>query len=281
MNAVVEIASPHDDEGVRRLVRSQTMPGRVRMSFCREPNFSIGCAVTGDEHQILVARSSPEGEIVGVACRSTRRVFMNGRERRIGYLGQLRIDERYRGRWLLPRGFAMLERLQQADPVPQYLASIVDGNHEATTLLVDKRRRTFPYFREVARYVTLAIWVRRAKPPLAAGIDIAPASPDQLADLSAFLRHQGVRRQLSSVWSADRIAALAAYGLSLEDIASRAAGAIVGVLALWISPPNIGIATRLAATGADSPSSGNGPQRCSARMHRRRREWYASLLRDV
>jgi hypothetical protein len=234
MNAVVEIASPHDDEGVRRLVRSQTMPGRVRMSFCREPNFSIGCAVTGDEHQILVARSLPEGEIVGVACRSTRRVFLNGRERRIGYLGQLRIDERYRGRWLLPRGFAMLERLQQADPVPLYLASIVDGNHEATTLLVDKRRRTFPRFREVARYVTLALWVRRAKPPLATGIDITPASPDQLADLSAFLRCQGVRRQLSSVWSADRIGALAAYGLSLGDIRiARRQGTIVGVLALW------------------------------------------------
>jgi hypothetical protein len=234
MNAVVDIASPHDDEGVRRLVRSQTMPGRVRMAFCREPNFAIGCAVTGDEYQILVARAADNGEIVGVTCRSTRAVFLNGAQQRIGYLGQLRIDERYRGRWLLSRGFAMLERLQRTDPLPAYLMSIVGGNDEARTLLVDKRRRSFPRFREVARYVTLAIWVRRAKTPVASDVDLAPASPDQLDELTAFLQLHGARRQLSSVWTPERLLALGAYGLTLGDIRiARRRGAIAGVLALW------------------------------------------------
>jgi hypothetical protein len=237
MNAVVDIASPHDDEGVRRLVRSQTMPGRVRMAFCREPNFAIGCAVTGDEYQILVARASDGGEIgeiVGVTCRSTRVVFMNGRQQRIGYLGQLRIDERYRGRWLLSRGFAMLERLHRSDPLPAYLMSIVEGNDEARTLLVDKRRRSFPHFRDVARYVTLAIRVRRLKAPLASDVELAPASSDQLDELAAFLQLHGARRQLCSVWTPERLLALGAYGLPLGDIrVARRRGAIAGVLALW------------------------------------------------
>jgi hypothetical protein len=158
MNLDVSPALPADDTGVRKLLRSQAMPGRVRFSFCREPDFSIGCAVTGDDYRILVARSS--GEVVGVACRSVRRVFLNGREQRIGYLGQLRVDERYRGRWLVSRGFGMLEQMHREDPLPAYLASIVDGNDEATGVLVRKARPGFPEFREVARYVTLAVRVK-------------------------------------------------------------------------------------------------------------------------
>ena len=97
MSVAVSVASAADDAGVRRLLRSQVMPGRVRLSFCREPDFSIGCAVTGDDYRVLVARAQPDDEVVGVACRSVRRVFLNGREQRLGYLGQLRVDDRYRG----------------------------------------------------------------------------------------------------------------------------------------------------------------------------------------
>jgi hypothetical protein len=163
MSVAVTLASAADDAAMRRLVRSQAMPGRVRLSFCREPDFSIGCAVTGEDYRILVARPADGEDVVGVACRSVRRVFLNGREQRIGYLGQLRVDERYRGRWLVSRGFARLEQMQRADPLPAYLVSIVDGNDEATAVLVQKARRGFPEFLEVARYVTLALRVRRSR----------------------------------------------------------------------------------------------------------------------
>jgi len=233
MNASIELAQPQDDEGVRRLARSQVMPGRVRLSYCREPEFSIGCAITGSDHQILIARSE-EGEIVGVACRSVRRVFLNGLEQRIGYLGQLRIDERYRGRWLVSRGFAMLEQLHRADPLPAYLASIVDGNREATGVLVEKPRRRTPSFRETARYLTLAIWIGRAKPVAVQGVEIVAGSDDQLDEVARFLGHEGPRRQLSSVWTADALRDLQQFGLNPSDIRiARRQGAIAGVLALW------------------------------------------------
>jgi len=231
MTVAIELATGGDDAGVRRLVRTQAMPGRVRLSFCREPDFSTGCAVTGDEYRILVARSVPDGDVVGVACRAARRVFLNGLEQRIGYLGQLRVDERYRGRWLVSRGFAMLEAMHRADPLPAYLASIVDGNDDAAGILVRKPRRGFPRFREVARIVTLAVRVRRAARGARPTCD--DTSPP-IVEVADFLQREGRRRQLSSVWTGEALDRLASYGLTSENIrVARTNGAIAGVVALW------------------------------------------------
>jgi len=251
MNVAVTLASAGDDAGVRTLVRSQAMPGRVRLSFCREPDFTVGCAVTGENYRILVARPADGGDVIGVACRSVRRVFMNGREQRIGYLGQLRVDERYRGRWVVSRGFAMLEQMHRADPLPAYLASIVDGNDEATGVLVRRARRGFPEFREVARSVTLALRVRRssclaglkASATDTAGLKAsatdtaglkASASGAFLDDVAEFLGREGPRRQLSSVWTVDALRRLSAFGLRPEDMrVVRTDGGIAGLMALW------------------------------------------------
>src|SRR5438132_8692282 len=158
MEVTVEFAAPSDDAAIRALVQRQAMPGRISIAFAREPNFARGCAVTGDDCRIVVARAA--NGIVGVACRSVRNVFLNGRAQRLGYLGQLRVDDRFRGRWLVSRGMALLGEIDRRDPL-LYLASIVDGNDEATGVLVRKRRRSFPEFREVAQYRTLAIALTR------------------------------------------------------------------------------------------------------------------------
>jgi len=229
MSVAITLASGSDDAGVRRLVRTQTMPGRVRLSFCREPNFAAGCAVTGDEYRILVARSQPDADVVGVACRSVRRVFVNGREQRIGYLGQLRIDERYRGRWLVSRGFAILEAMHRTDPLPAYLVSIVDGNDEAAGILVRKPRGGFPRLREAARYVTFALRVRRVR-----CLDCLPSCRPRLDEVAEFLQREGPRRQLSSVWTVDSLRRLGAYGLTADDVlVAHGNGGIAGVIALW------------------------------------------------
>jgi hypothetical protein len=135
----------------------------------------------------------------------------------------------------------MLEAVHRADPLPVYLASIVDGNDDATGILVRRPRRGFPEFREAARYVTLALRVPRAKSrwrrpsgrPSPSG-RLSSGQPS-LEEVAMFLRRQGPRRQLSSVWTADALNRLAAYGLTSEDIlvARRGDGTIAGVIALW------------------------------------------------
>lgn len=234
MQLRVDFANAADDAAIREMCRRQTMPGRIRVAFEREPDFSLGCQVSGDDCQIVVARTVNEGEVIGVACRSVRWLYVNGREQRLGYLSQLRIEERYRGRWLVSRGFRLLKQLHDEDPLPAYLVSIVDGNDEAMGVLIRNRRKIFPTFREVAEYRTLAISVGSPQQPLRCDADISPASARNLAEVAAFLQDHGAHRQFFPVWTEENLRSLAAFGLKIEDLLiARRGGKIAGVAGLW------------------------------------------------
>src|SRR4051812_12157855 len=110
MQVEVNLATPADDANIRGLLRREPIQGRIAISYERDPDFSIGCEATGENFTVLVARDGESSAIVGVACRSEREVYVNSVPIRLGYLGQLRIDRRYRGRWLVSRGYALLRQ---------------------------------------------------------------------------------------------------------------------------------------------------------------------------
>jgi hypothetical protein len=232
------------DAAIRRICRSQAMPGRVRVTFEREPEFSLGCRAAGDDCQILVARAvgsaggsdaETSSQIAGVACRSVRRLFVNGAEQRLGYLSQLRVDRKFQGRWLVSRGFRALRALHDADPLPAYLTAIVEGNREATGVLLKNRRKSFPVLCSVAELRTLAISVAAGKHAPRCGASISSACDADASEIAAFLRREGARRQFFPAHTEDSLRALAAFGLRLEDflVARSASGEIAGVIALW------------------------------------------------
>ena len=230
----IDFAAPEDDAAIRSLLRREPMPGRISVTFEREPDFWLGCKVTGDDCRVLVAREAGSSEIVGLACRSTREAFINGAVRRVGYLGHLRVDSRYRGQWLVSRGFAKLKQLHDADPLLAYLVSIVDDNREATGVLVEHQRRGFPVFHPVAEFRTMAILVNRAKPALRGDIAISPAHANELADVARFLNLYGVERQFSPYWTEEALARLSPLGLNVGDLRiARRGDQIVGIAGLW------------------------------------------------
>jgi len=230
----IGLATPADDHAIRGLCRREAMPGNIVVTYEREPDFSWGCRVTGSDFQVLVARDQQDGKVVGVACRSTRTLFINGQPRRFGYLGQLRVDQRFRGRWLVSRGFSQLKQLHDRDPVPAYLVSIVAGNHEAEAILVRKPRGSFPSFHRVADFCTLAISLGRAKPPFNGKVEISSASPGQMPELAGFLQANGERRQFFPEWTEDSLLELTSLGLRIEDLlVARRNGEIAGIAGVW------------------------------------------------
>jgi len=234
MQVEIDLATAADDVAIRGLCRRAAIPGTITVRYEREPDFSLGCRVTGDEFQVVVARDREGGEVVGVACRSTRQLFVNGLSQRLGYLGQLRVDQRFRGRWLVSRGFSMLKQLHEQDPVPAYLVSIVGGNREAEQVLVRKARRSFPAFHWVADFNTLAISLGATKTPLDIGVEISPGSSGQVCELVRFLQEHGKRRQFFPVWTEGVFRKLPSLGLRIEDMRiARRNGGIVGVAGLW------------------------------------------------
>ncbi len=230
---MIELAQPNDDAAIRSLLARNPVPGRVTVTFEREPSFLAGCATMGSACQTVVARMN-NGEVVAVACRATREVFINGRIERLGYLGQLRVDAAQRGRWLVSRGFRFLQQLHDVDPVAGYLVSIIEGNAEAAGVLVKQRRNHFPAFHELGRLHTLALAVGKPKPALSNDIEIAATTPNDLPALIRFLQQHGARRQFYPVWRAEDFDSPTTQGLRLADVLiARRRGEIVGVSGWW------------------------------------------------
>lgn len=150
------LATRADDAGIRRLLATNAMPGRIRVRFEREPDYFAGCT---DDTQVLVARDG--ARVVGVACREIRKLYVNGVAENVGYLGQLRVDRRYRGQLLTARGYRVMRELHADGRAAGYFTTIVDGNAQAEGVLVRKARGVMPRYRFLEKLLTLAVPVRR------------------------------------------------------------------------------------------------------------------------
>jgi len=229
------LATAGDDEDIRRLLREHPVPGRVTVSFEREPSYFLGCETMGSVCQVLVGRDAATGELVGVACRATRPMFVNGEPVEVGYLSQLRIHRRYRGRWLLSRGFRMLRALHGDARVTRYVTTITQDNSEARGLLVDHPRRHFPVYREVGRLLALAVVARRMadrRPPVC---DVSVAGAAELGEIIGFLERHGPTKQFFPVYTKDDFGgAPATRGFRTGDFLLASRGSqLVGVAGLW------------------------------------------------
>ncbi|MCB0071976.1 MAG: hypothetical protein KDE20_10980 [Caldilineaceae bacterium] len=233
---VFDLATPADDAAIRALLAANPVPGDVTLAYLREPDYFLGCPVMGAT-QVLVARHLPTGQIAGIATRSVRTLFVNGEPVRVGYIGQLRVDHRFRGRWLVAPGFRFCHALNQADPAAGYITTIIEGNTEAEGLLVTRARGHIPAYREVGKLVTLAIvlhrrrwWARRP-----AGLSIERGSHAALDEIVAFLQREGRRKQFTPRFDEVDFADVTTRGFTPDDflVARTSHGALCGVLGLW------------------------------------------------
>jgi hypothetical protein len=228
------LATEEDEADIRRLFRTNSVPGHVTVTYEREPDFFQGCGVTGHCCQVVVARHEPTGELAGVVCRSKRRVWIDGREREVGYLSGVRVDERFRGRWLVPRGLKFLGDLDAKDPVPVYLATITGENREARGLLVERPRPGFPRFEEVGRLHTAVIPVRVAPAARDPATGVRCAVPEDLPRIVSLLNEHGRERQYSQVYCEEEFRGPETLGFRVEDfVVFERDGGLSGVAGLW------------------------------------------------
>jgi len=230
---VVRLATPQDEPEVRALVGATTMPGAVAVRFAREPDYFLGATIMGNPCDVVVVRERQSGRLAGFGCRGERRAFVNGREERVGYIGQIRAAEGYRGRWLLQRAMAWLRESGKADLL--YYGVVARENPRARELLVGRRAPGAPVRTRLAGLTTCAILLRPRRQPRIPGVVIQPGSAGRLAEIVAFLRAEGARRQLFPAYSVeDFTEGRTLRGLAPEDLAvARRNGRIVGVMAAW------------------------------------------------
>ncbi len=229
----IRLARPDDEPAIRALVAATPMPGAVAVRFAREPDYFLGATIMGDPCDVVVLRDRRDGSLAGFGCRAERRAFVNGRESRIGYIGQLRAAAGHRGGWLVQRAARWLLETGRADLL--YCGVVARENPRARALLVGQRPPGALRWVRLAGLTTCAILLRPRRQTRAAGLDVGVATPDTLGEVIEFWRGEGRRRQLFPVYAAeDVLGGRTLRGLSLDDVAVvRRAGSIVGVMAAW------------------------------------------------
>lgn len=219
-----DLATREDDAGIRRLLSANPVPGRIRIRYEREPDYFAGCATMGAT-DVLVARANDQ--VVGVACRSVRPMFINGERADVGYLGQLRVDARFRGRWLVLRGFRKLHELHRQSPPRGYVTTIIEGNDEAEGVLVRRARGPMPRYRKIDRLMTLAL-------PTAKATAAAVSLDTPLRDIVEFLQREGRRKNFYPVYEERSFSDGTTRGFDPKDfIVIQRDGSILGVAGLW------------------------------------------------
>ena len=233
----IDLATEADDAELRRLVRENAMPGEISVAFHREPSFFRAIAVEGDTQQVIVGRDGTEAaRIRGVATRSTRALYVNGRPARLGYISGLRVDPGIRQSLWLARGYQKLRALHESDPVPLYVSTIIEDNAAAREILTSARAG-LPAYRDLGRLRTFSIHLLgRARRARVSGVTVEPARPEHLPAILELLARHNAARQLAPVWSAEDFAAdsprLAGLGVSDFLLATRG-GRVVGCVGRW------------------------------------------------
>jgi hypothetical protein len=238
---VFDLAAPEDEAEVRRLLGENPLPGEVTVALEREGAGAAAGDLEGDFHQLLVARQAGSGRLVGMASRAVAEVFLNGRPRRVGYLGQLRLAAPWRRRRrFLQSAFGFLRRLHEDGRAPFYFASLMADNRAAHRLLT-AGLPGLPVFCELAELVTLVVPVpvavpaavrwRRRPPP----VPLETGSRQRLDETAACLERHARRHQLARRWTAaDLLSPRRTPGLSPEDFVLATDGTrVIGCAALW------------------------------------------------
>jgi hypothetical protein len=230
----IALAMPQDEPQLRALLRSEPVPGWVRLAYEREPDFFHAAAIQG-VGQVIVARQN--GEVIGMGCRSWREMFCNGQPAQLGYLSGLRMRESARNSAALARGYSCFQQLHRDSRVPGYISTVIESNNHALELLTSGRAG-LPAYHDLGCFITfvLPFGGKRPRNRLKNEVKIEAATERNFAEVIQFLNDQGRHKQFFPVLhEADFVSQSLWRGLKPEHflVARISDGSIAGAVGCW------------------------------------------------
>src|SRR5258708_4544864 len=137
VSVTIRLADMGDDDALRKLLDTATLPGEFCLAQRREPSFFAASPALGHRHQVFVAQAGDA--VTGMAERSERRVFLNGQSTTVGYLSGVRIVPKHRRGTTLFKGFQFLRGLHDQGDAAVYLTTIGQENEESRAILTSGR----------------------------------------------------------------------------------------------------------------------------------------------
>jgi hypothetical protein len=228
----IALATPADDHKLRELLRNSPVPGRISVTFEREPSFFDSCRIRGDFFQACLGRDRRTGKIIGIGTRSVAPGYINGESTPLGYLSDLRLEQQYRGGTLIARGYRFLRQLHDDCRTRLYTTVIFSENQAALTTIASGRAG-LPRYHDQGTIHSPGLNIRRAEPPIDAGCEIVRGSEDLLPEIVGCLNRNNSRRQFAPVHAVpmfrDRW-----RNFRIEDFHVAVRGSsVVGVVGCW------------------------------------------------
>jgi len=228
-------ATPADNQQLIALAAACSMVGDISLRIDRGPDFFALNRLEGQWWRVGVAERA--GMIVGCVAISERLAFVNGQERRTGYVGDLKVHPEHRDTRVADELSLYAEcacaLLPAAAPV---MITVLEGNRAMERRLPGPRG--VPVLKRIGTIRTHSIpilWRRRANDP--GSIHIASARLTDIDEMAALWSRVAPLRQLAPVLSASSMAGwiLAAPGLDISSykLARSSSGELVGFLAVW------------------------------------------------
>lgn len=232
---IVREAQPADNQGLVALAAACPMVGAVSLRMGRAPDFFALNRFEGDRWKVFVAERNHT--IVGCAAFSERRSFVNGREMRTGYAGDLKVHPAHRDTRIAD---ALSLRVEEAcaDLVPTapVLITVLAGNRAMERRLPGPRGVPRLKLLGTIRTHSLSIlWKRHVRSHTTISIDHAKWS--DLGAMADLWRTVAPSRQLAPAMTARSMAdwIREAPGLDISDyrLARSTSGELLGYLAVW------------------------------------------------
>lgn len=229
------VAGESDEADIRSLLRENPMAGRISVSLEREPNYFADARAGCETKVTIVAREG--GRLICAGSCAVRKRFVNGRARRVGYLGGLRLDNQNAGRFdVVRRGYNFFRELQIDVPADFYFTSIAADNHRARRFL-ERGLPGMPTYEFIGEFVTLLISTRIGRRSALAeslAFDRECCTPRAAGELMDFLNEQNRAGQFAPCWGQEETSARELLGLRTEDfLGLRENGRLVACGALW------------------------------------------------
>jgi hypothetical protein len=229
---VIRDAKVSDNEGLIALAAACPMVGEISLRIDRGPSFFALNRLEGERWRVGVAER--DGMIVGCVGVSERRSYVNGRETRTGYAGDLKVHPEHRDTRIADELSMYSERaFVSLPPTAPVLITVLAGNRSMERRLCGPRG--VPAFTRIGTIRTHSLpilWRRRV-----GSIRIAPATWNDVAEMGALWKRVAPLRQLAPVFPVDAMAWLMrpVPGLNISSyrVARAANGELLGFFAVW------------------------------------------------
>jgi hypothetical protein len=230
------LAKPEDNTELLEFSAKADMPGAIRFSFDRSPDYLAALHVEGFHSDVFICRENKTGRLVATGHRSVKRVFVNGEPVAVGYLGGLRVEPEVRSASFLSRGYTQLREIRAGHPTPFDLTTIMEDNFQARKVLLSARLG-LPGYHDFGRFCCMALSLQaEGNSRLGSRLSLRHATQTDAENVVAFLNREGRAKQFFPEYPLEDFGRPDGLLSQLDwtDVFLAFRGAeLVGVLAAW------------------------------------------------